>query len=82
MICFANEFVMKFLKIPGPLFLFSFTASSTNILHFLLIYCYSGMYLLCKLRYLVFIKFDGKQNAKKKRKKEKKTKCISLASSG
>lgn len=63
MICFANEFPMKFLKIPGPSFLFSFTASSTNILHFLFIYCYSGIYLLCKVRYPIFIKFNGEQNA-------------------
>lgn len=63
MICFANEFTMKFLKIPGPSFLFSFTASSINILQSLLIYCCSGIYLLCKVRYQVFIKFNGEQNA-------------------
>lgn len=47
---------MEFLRIPSPLFLFSFTASPPNILHILFIYCCSEIYLLCKAGYLPLIR--------------------------
>lgn len=47
---------MEFLRIPSPLFLFSFTASPPNILHILFIYCCSEIYLLCKAGCLPLIR--------------------------
>lgn len=47
---------MEFLRIPSPLFLFSFAASPPNILHILFIYCCSEIYLLCKAGYLSLIR--------------------------